>query len=99
MRAALKSFPKGSAAAWSGDRPGHLRAALHCPSSPLADLFLSKLTEVVNFCLAGRVEPSLAPLFTGAILHAFVKPSKGLRPIAVGEALRRLAAKLMRQAR
>ena len=49
-----------------------------------------------RFCTSlanGRVPQDLAHLFVGARLIALKKPAGGVRPIAIGEMLRRLAGK------
>ena len=53
------------------------------------------LTRVVNLMAAGRVPEEVAPYLCGARLHAAKKKDGGLRPIAVGNLLRRLTSKLM----
>ena len=44
---------------------------------------------------AGRVPEEVAPYLCGARLHAVLKKDGGLRPIAVGNLLRRLTSKLI----
>ena len=70
--------------------------------SPVGDIsvvtLLDQLTAVVNLLAQGRACPSIAPLLAGAGLVALPKPSGGIRPIAVGELLRRLTGKCLMQA-
>ena len=56
-------------------------------------VFLSAVTEFNNLCLRGRVPVEIQPVFCGASLLALKKKDGGLRPIAVGNTLRRLVAK------
>ena len=56
---------------------------------------LDQLTMVVNLLAQGRACSTVAPLLAGAGLVALPKPSGGVRPIAVGELLRRLTAKCL----
>ena len=42
---------------------------------------------------AGKVPDQVAPFLCGARLHGAVKKDGGIRPIAVGEVLRRLTSK------
>ena len=56
-------------------------------------MLLTSLTALVNFVLAGEVPDRIKPVLAGANLSAFNKPDDGLRPITVGETIRRLAAK------
>lgn len=55
---------------------------------------LSALASFVTLVLAGRTPPSIRPFFFGATLIALEKKDGGVRPIAVGCTLRRLAAKV-----
>ena len=54
---------------------------------------LFNLTTFINTILTGSVPRSILPAFAGATLSAFNKKDGGIRPIAVGDTLRRLAAK------
>lgn len=62
------------------------------------DEVVAHLTAVCQLLARGEAPASLAPQLVGASLHALPKPSGGVRPIAVGESLRRLVGKLLRQA-
>ena len=87
---ALGGFPKGSGGGPSGLRPQHLLEGVKAPHQRPA---LEALTDAINTLLAGRVPASLAPFLAGASLHALKKDGGDVRPIAVGETLRRLASK------
>ena len=90
--AAARSFKKGSAAGPSGLRGDHLREALagaHC------DEVGTHLTEVVQLLARGEGPSELAPHLASATLHALPKGADDLRPIAVGETLRRLVSKCL----
>ena len=56
---------------------------------------MSQLTAVVNVLAQGRALSCVAPVLAGAGLVALPKPSGGIRPIAVGELLRRLTGKCL----
>ena len=92
LRAAL-SFPPGSGAGPSGFRPMFLRELLQCGPSTVQDNLLDSLTKLVNLLANGHAPLSLAPHFAGARLMGLGKPAGGVRPIAVGETLRRLVGK------
>ena len=64
----------------------------HTTSS--AEDCLLALTRLMNFLLSGKVSPLLAPWLCGAPLTALFKKNGGVRPIAVGEVLHRLASRL-----
>ena len=53
-----------------------------------------ELTRFVNLLLSGRADHRLSPLLVGAPLTGLLKPEDGVRPIAVGEVLRRLVSRL-----
>ena len=90
---AAQSFRKGSAPGPSGKRPEHLKGATKASPGTTADRALQALTKLVNAMAAGRVPASVAPYLCGARLHAARKKDFTIRPIAVGNLLRRLAAK------
>ncbi|CAE7275446.1 unnamed protein product [Symbiodinium sp. KB8] len=91
VAAAVRSFRKGSAAGPTGLRGDHLREALQ--SNAHSDEVATHLTEVVRILLTGTAPAEVMPHLAGATLHALPKDSGDLRPIAVGEVLRRLTAK------
>ena len=86
---ALKSFPPGSAPGPSSLCANHFKQAIRCPSSDRANKVLHSLTGVVNLLCAGNVPPSVIPHLCWDLLPC-LKKSGGLRPIAIGEVLRRL---------
>ncbi len=87
---AVKAFPRGSAAGSSGLRPQHLQDAL-VPGG--AHEAVRQLTALCVLLLKGRVCEGAQPWFCGAKLVALPKPVGSLRPVAVGETLRRLVGK------
>ena len=90
---ALKSFPNGSAPGPSSFRANHFKEAVFCPSPDHANNAIQALLGVVNLLCAGRAPPEVVPHLCGASLFAYKKKDCGLRPIAVGEILRRLTSK------
>ena len=91
VRRAVLSFPAGSAGGPDGLRPQHIRDMLLCRET--GSDFLTALTSFVNMILAGRCPSDVAPVFFGGRLLALNKKSGGVRPIAIGFTLRRLASK------
>ena len=91
----VRSFPNDSAPGPSHLRSSHLRGAVGCPSPDRASRLLSALTRFINLLASGSVPPSVVPHLCGATLLALHKKSGGLRPIAVGEVLWRLASKCL----
>ena len=90
----VKSFHKGSASGPSGFRPEHLVVTLKAAPNQ-AGRAETQLCRLVNVMAKGAVPASVAPHLCGARLHAGNKKDGGLRPIAVGNILRRLTSKVM----
>ena len=91
VRKAVYSFPSTSGAGRTGLRPSHLRDAMRPASS---DLILRLIAEVVNLLLQGEVPEAVRPFVCGASIMALRKPNGTLRPIAVGETIRRITSKV-----
>ena len=66
---------------------------LCCPNKAVGDEALGSLTKLTNHMVAGLAPRELAPFIAGAPLMALVKQGGGLRPIAIGETIRRLVSK------
>ena len=90
---AIYSFPAGSAGGPDGLRPQHLKDIISSTRDVQESDFLSSLTLFVNQVVAGNVPPAARPFFFGTSLLGLTKEDGGVRPIAVGCTLRRLAAK------
>ena len=93
VRKKVEGFPTGSAAGASGTRPQLLKDVLACPNKAVGDAALAALTRLTNHMVAGLAPRELAPFIAGAPLMALNKPDGGLRPIAIGETIRRLVSK------
>jgi hypothetical protein len=65
------------------------------PSPQAAATALEALVSAVNKLASGRAPSSFATWLCGAPLTALAKPNGGVRPIAVGEVIRRLVAKCL----
>lgn len=94
VRKALASFRPGSAGGPDGLRPGHLQALTSRKAAEAGVRLLASLTELVNVVLGGGVPEFAVSVFYGASLCALGKKDGGVRPIAVGNTLRRLATKV-----
>ena len=89
---ALQSFPSATAPGPSALRVQHLREACW-PGG--RDGLMVQLAGVVTLLASGRACGDAAPLLAGATLVAIPKPQGGVRPIAIGEVLRRLTGKCL----
>ena len=92
---AIFSFPPMSACGPSGLRPAHLKEALLVPSAALRSRCLSSLTGFVIQAIQGKFSPAVNQLILAARLLPLGKPQGGVRPIAIGDVLRRLVAKVL----
>ena len=86
---ALRSFPNGSAPGPSNLRATHLKEAVSCPSPGKAAHATQALTRVVSLLCNGHAPSQIVPHLCGATLLPIQKKGGGLRPIAVGEIMRR----------
>ena len=88
----MRRFRRGSAPGPSGLRPEHLTVTLQ--SAPgRRERALASLTRLVNVMAGGGVPEDVAPFLAGARLHAALKKDGGIRPIAIGNLLRRLVGR------
>ena len=92
IRKCLQAFSKSSAAGPSGLRAQHLLDAV-CGAEQGAALHA--LESVVNILASGKGPRSLSMHLAGASLVALAKENGDVRPIAVGEVLRRLTSKCL----
>jgi hypothetical protein len=90
----ISQFDRGFAPGGSGLRPSHLQDMLRASYEQAISALLSALTAFVNRSFHGHLPELLVPWFVGAPLTASAKNGGGVRPLAVGETLRRLTLKL-----
>ena len=94
VRAAIDSFPNGSAGGPDKLQPQHLKDML---SSSFKSSDSPMLAALVGFCflvMQGDTPEKVRPFFFSASLVAFRKKQGGVRPTAVECTLRRLVAKV-----
>ena len=92
VEAKLKEFPPGSSGGPSGWRSSHLKEMLKAKcKQPFLAALAAYCTRIAN----GAFSSECMAVITAARLVPIGKPSGGLRPIAVGDVLRRLAGKLL----
>ena len=93
VRKAISSFPLGSGGGPDGLKPQHIKDLTAFGTGESGLKIFSNLVSVSNLILRGSVPDTIRPFLFGARLCAFLKPCGGIRPIAVGNTIRRLACK------
>ena len=93
VRKAILSFPGGSASGCDLLRPQYLKDLISKTSGESGSHLLTSITRMCNKMLRGDLPKDVLPIMYGASLIAFSKPNGGIRPIAIGNTLRRLVAK------
>ena len=89
----IRSFKPGSEAGPDKLSPQHLKELISRQNGESGALLLDSLAALANVMLAGIVPAVIQTILYGANLLALHKPGGGIRPIAVGNVLRRLVAK------
>ena len=98
VKRALMTLPGNTVPGPSGLRANHLKEAVLCPSPTHGSAVLSALSGLVNCLAAGQAPRSIVPQLCGARCLLSRRKGGGLRPIAVGEVLRRLTSKCLSRA-
>jgi hypothetical protein len=93
VRKAINSFPAGSSPGL-GMRPQYLKDIISLSAGEAGQKALRALTKLCNFLLSGQLPSEICHLLYGASLCALNKKDGGIRPIAIGNCLRRLTSKL-----
>ena len=88
---AIMSFPNGSAAGPDKIVPQFFKDLVSKSNDSAGLNFLKSLTKLINLIGDGEIPEPLRPFFFGAKLIALIKIDGGLRPIAIGNTLRRIA--------
>ena len=73
--------------------PQHLKDLTTKQSGEPGARLLASITLLLNKMLRGEIPEEVLPFLYGASVIAFSKPNGGIRPIAIGNTLRRLTAK------
>ena len=93
IRDSIQRFPRGSAGGPSGLRPSHLQDALKRRAGSTS--LIKALATLTDKWVKGLLPQRQAYYWSGANLTPLAKPDGGVRPVAVGETLRRLAGKAL----
>ncbi|KAI0986702.1 hypothetical protein GJ496_010906 [Pomphorhynchus laevis] len=91
---AIRSFSNASAGGTDGLSPVHLKDLVSVSSGATGPLLVDALCQFCRVLLDATVHPCIRPIIFGSRLLAFRNKCGGLRPIAIGCTLRRLAAKI-----
>ena len=94
VKAAIMTFPNGSAGGPDGLRPQHLKDMITSGGIGTDASQLQTITDLINAMLAGRTPEAVEPVLFGGALTALLKKDGGVRPIAVGYVWRRIAGKV-----
>ena len=86
-------FNAGSAGGPTGLRPQHVKDALSPSANEAGNNLLSHLTDYINLLLTGNIPALIKPVVSSATLITLAKKCGGIRPIAIGNSLRRLTSK------
>jgi len=90
----ILSFPSGSSGGLDGMKPQYLKDLTSPQLGENASNLLTALTDLLNLMFKGKIPEILLPIFFGANLCALKKKDGGIRPIAIGNTLRRFASKI-----
>ena len=92
---AIRSFPAGSSAGPDGPTPDYLKDLTFRSAGDAGVHLLTYVTREINLILRGEVCSQVLPILFGASLCALEKKGGGIRPIAVGNTIRRVAGKVI----
>ncbi|GAV06934.1 hypothetical protein RvY_16842 [Ramazzottius varieornatus] len=95
IMAAVQSLPNGSAGGIDCLRPKHMKDMLAGAANGTTTALAESLPRLVTLIVQGKVPTSVTSIFFEASLTAPKKKDGGIRPIAVGNTLRRLPAKIV----
>ena len=93
IKKAITSFPNGSGGGIDGLLPQHLKDLTGISAGDGGALLQKALAGLITLMLEGRTPNAIRPLLFGASLIALKKKGGGIRPIAIGCTIRRLASK------
>lgn len=94
VQRSIMSFRNGTAGGLDSLRPQILKDLLNVQNGEVKNKLLTALTSLTTVILSGTVPESIGRYLYGATLTALQKLCGGIRPIAVGNTWRRIAAKL-----
>ena len=94
VRRAIQSFPPGSAGGPSGLRPSHLQDILRKRGCEAG--LVQSLANLSRLAILGKLPEAAGPVLCASTLLPLRKDaSGGVRPVAIGDTLRRLIGKCL----
>ena len=90
---AIFSFPIGSVGGPDGLSPQHFKDLIGLSANEGDEILLKAITPLESLILKGKTPNQTCPYFFEATLVVLRRKNGGVRPIAIGCTLRRLAAK------
>ena len=94
IQEAMRSFSGSSGGGVDGLRPIHLQDLISKQTAEAGNRLILSLTSLVNTFLNGQISDFARILFFSTNLTVLRKKDGGIRPMAVGNILRRLASKV-----
>jgi hypothetical protein len=91
---AINSFPADSSPGLDGMRPQYLKDIISLSAGETGQQALRALTKMCKFFFSGQLPSEICHLLYGASLCALHSKNGEIRPIAIGNCLRRLISKL-----
>lgn len=94
VRRSISGFAAGSSGGMDGIKPQHLKDLVGKETGEHGERFLDSLCNFSDFCLNGKVPTFVTHFLYGATLCGLNKTDNNIRPIAVGNTMRRLVARI-----
>lgn len=95
LLAGIASFPPGTAGGLDGLRPQILKDLFSLTLGEDGKELVKATKALLDIMLKGEVPASICPIFYDGSLTALLKKTGGIRPVAVGNAWRRLLSKIV----
>lgn len=90
-----KGFPNGSTGGLDGLKPQHPKDLLAPSNGEISTELCETLQKLADQVIQGQVPPNIAAYFYEATLTPLLRKDGEIRPIAVGNVVRRMVAKII----
>lgn len=94
VRKSIFAFATGSSGGMDGIKPQHLKDLIGKETGDHGEKVLECLSGFSDFCLNGKVPHHVTHFLYGATLCGLNKKDNSIRPIAIGNTLRRLVSRI-----